>query len=123
MEILGPQANPLAIRSVRESFTHEPLDHSKQSIRLLNVKTNASADGLLQCTIVQSTISANYNCLSYTWGEATRCYDILINGKVMSVRQNLFDFLCEVRRTKRFNLRLWIDAIWSVNRFVQHVLH
>jgi hypothetical protein len=100
----------------RESFVHKPLDQTKASIRLLDVESELSSDGLIQCTIENSTIDAEYNCLSYTWGEATPCYDIMLNGKLMSIRKNLFDFLCEMKRQKTWSekRRLWVDAVWYV---------
>jgi hypothetical protein len=104
------EARSWAISPHNELFTHEPLDHNKPSIRLLNVKPDLSPDGLIQCTLARSTITTSYICLSYVWGKATPCYKILVNGKAMSVRQNLFDFLCEMR-TKGVPRRLWIDAI------------
>lgn len=106
---------PAPINAMEDSvYAHEPLDHSKPSIRLLHVKPDDSPAGLIQCTLFRSTTDTRYNCLSYAWGEPTPCYDILVNGKTMSVRQNLFDFLRETRRTKNFEKRLWIDAIWFV---------
>jgi hypothetical protein len=102
--------------SEHEMFMHKPLDHTKSSIRLLNVNPELSLDGLIQCTIIHATIDTSYNCLSYTWGDATPCHNILIDGRLMSIRKNLFDFLREVKRQKRYDKRLWVDAIWYVLR-------
>lgn len=35
----------------------------------------------------------NYRCLSYTWGDSSANHKILINGCVLNVRRNLFEFL------------------------------
>jgi hypothetical protein len=119
METPVPPAESLAVRPGGEMFMHEPLDHTKPSIRLLNVERDLSPDGLIQCTLFRSKIDSRYNCLSYAWGEPAPFYNILVNGKVLRVRQNLFDFLHEVRKTRRFEQRLWIDAIWYVFPFVR----
>lgn len=76
-----------------ETFKHEPLDHTRQSIRLLHFPTNDQIPGILQCTIRHATISAKYTCLSYRWGDDVPTDRISINGKEAFVRRNLFNFL------------------------------
>ncbi|KAF2686098.1 hypothetical protein K458DRAFT_267741, partial [Lentithecium fluviatile CBS 122367] len=44
-------------------------------------------------------------------GQPTPRHDVLVSGKVMSVRQNLFDFLHAVKKTKYVGELIWIDAI------------
>jgi hypothetical protein len=74
-------------------FKHEPLDHERQSIRLLRVLTNDGSPGTLQCTIRHTTINTEYTCLSYRWGNDVPANRILINGTEIFVRKNLFEFL------------------------------
>ncbi|KAJ8107009.1 hypothetical protein OPT61_g9161 [Boeremia exigua] len=95
-------------------FVHESLNHTEPSIRLLTVLPDLSRDGLIQCSVIHTTIEeAPYNCLSYRWGSPVPAYNILINGKRHHVGCNLFKFLKTFREspsnwTQEY---LWIDAI------------
>lgn len=93
-------------------FHHEPLDHSKGSIRLLKILPDLSAEGIIQCKIWPDDVNAQYDCLSYVWGPDDNQRSILVNGESHWIRKNLYDFL-NVTRTKyaeagRF---FWIDAL------------
>jgi hypothetical protein len=57
-------------------------------------------------------VKASYTCLSYVWGSEKIQRQILVNGKLLSVRENLYDFMC-VARSKYANPQrtLWIDAL------------
>jgi hypothetical protein len=104
-------------------FQHEPLDQTKQSIRLVKVLPDLSEDGHIQCEVTQSTVSeASWTCLSYTWGDPdlSTCEIIRMNGCDFDVRRNLFDFLRLLQSSKRLsNPKLsamsqrhyWIDAL------------
>lgn len=113
-----------------ERFVHEPLDQSRPSIRLVSVLPRLSADGLIQCRISYATTACSYLCLSYVWdysygrdmnpSSATTNDVILMNGRRLLVRNNLFDFLRVAQRrletnhtTPDFNAstRLFIDAL------------
>lgn len=80
-------------RSSTESFIHEPLDYSKQTLRLLRVHPDISPDGLVQCEVCHATVEAEYTCLSYVWGHPEPAHTILLNGKPYRIGPNLFDFL------------------------------
>lgn len=91
-------------------FQHQRLEKVFGAIRLITISPQLSAAGLIQCNIVHATISGiEYVCLSYRWGPPAPVKIILINGKQFAVRQNLFDFLENVRPT--WNTSLWIDAM------------
>lgn len=94
-----------------DQFSHEALDHSLQSLRLVHILPDLSPEGLIQCTISHSTIGSDYVCLSYAWGDSEWQRKIIINGKPFFVRKNLFKFL-SVGRVKRPSPQaLWIDAL------------
>jgi hypothetical protein len=94
-----------------DTYTHDSLDYSQQSIRLICVQPYLSPEGLIQCTIEHATVDTPFVCLSYRWGGELPAQAILVNGKVYSVRENLFEFLERFRkRGERVN-RIWIDAI------------
>jgi hypothetical protein len=94
-------------------FTHEPLNLENRSIRLVRVHP-LDTDGIIRCSMKHTDPAkwvANhppgfrwpsgeepYTCLSYVWGSDNPTYEILINEKRMQVRDNLFDFLCNVAR-------------------------
>jgi hypothetical protein len=92
-------------------FRHVPIDHSVASIRLVQVLPELSPCGLIQCTILHTTVdSALYTCLSYEWGPADQGDWISINFKPHYVRRNLLDFL-ETARRYHHSKALWIDAL------------
>ncbi|KAJ4304809.1 hypothetical protein N0V90_000337 [Kalmusia sp. IMI 367209] len=78
---------------VLEPFRHEPLDHDKPSIRLLSFSERCDEQDVIQCVMRHATIRDRYICLSYCWGDDVPTNRILINGKEIYVRKNLFDFL------------------------------
>ena len=51
-----------------------------------------------------------YSAVSYTWGDPLETEEILLNDKVLPVRNNLWSLLSSLRRTDEPR-RLWIDAI------------
>jgi hypothetical protein len=116
------------------TFTHDPLNHKTDSIRLLEILLGPQ-DTIIQCRLRHTTIrEASYKCLSYTWHPEYPKHDIEINGSVLSVGENVFQFLVAYRAyytlayhlpkrhrvNRRKNARshnqqivpcLWIDAI------------
>ncbi|KAJ4364408.1 hypothetical protein N0V83_009002 [Neocucurbitaria cava] len=51
-----------------------------------------------------------YSCVSYTWGDPSEEYAILVNDKLFIVRSNLWAFLNMATRSLH-NTLLWIDAL------------
>ncbi|OAL52194.1 HET-domain-containing protein, partial [Pyrenochaeta sp. DS3sAY3a] len=96
-------------------FKHDPLDYSQGSIRLIRILPSLSADKLIQCEIFHTSINESYQCLSYRWGDAHPEHEILLNGKLFRVRQNLFDFLqllySRGAKTLEPSPFLWIDSM------------
>jgi len=91
-------------------FKHAPLDHTQPSIRIMKVLPNLSPEGFVQCTLTHGSTDDEYTCLSYTWGDESTAYPILIDDQLFFIRQNLHDFLHVVR--ENYPLRLfWIDAV------------
>lgn len=109
----------MATLEQREAFTHAQLDTTQQSIRVISIDPELSAEGFVQCSIRHTNIDTQYNCLSYRWGSPTPSHILIINGRKMRVNQSLHDFLLAVRTFKyqeqshEAHLRdnLWIDAI------------
>jgi hypothetical protein len=102
---------PVASMDKAPQFVHEALDLTQPSIRLLHILPGQGKD-LVQCTLetVRRNDWPSYVCLSYTWGEPQPLHTILVNGRPLGVRSNLYNFL---RLARKLNIkqRLWIDAV------------
>lgn len=79
------------------------------SLRLLRVLPK-KLNGCIQIHLWEPTKVVPYRCLSYTWGDQTEKYSILVNGRQMEVGRNLYTFL-ELAQLKFPAKSLWIDAI------------
>jgi len=91
------------------SYVHKPLDLTSDRIRLLRIHP-ASRSGRIHIDIREGSTSDQYICLSYTWGDPTENFEISVDGRLMSVRSNLYHFL-QMASRRYSNLSLWIDAI------------
>lgn len=116
MRLLGakhtvPQQNPLSGADNSIEYVYAPLDQALPSIRLVEIKSDLSSDGLVQCNLIHTTTRAVYDCLSYVWGDPEPAQHILVDGRRFRVRQNLFDFLDMARGKTRGMRQLWVDAL------------
>jgi len=104
----------------RRDFVYEPLDHNSDSIRIIELHPD-SADTTMRCTMRHVSLSeAQYTCLSYTWQPSHPQHVIEVNGRSLSVGENLYQFLRAYRSHRTRELphphiaqthTLWIDAI------------
>ena len=101
----------IAIEESLNEFQHQPLDHGVQSIRVIQILPDLTTDGMIQCHITHTTTQADYSCLSYVWGPRFPGKVIVVNGKSFWVRQNLFDFLEQIRSMAKPTNRTWVDAL------------
>jgi hypothetical protein len=93
------------------STQYEPLDYSKQSIRLLYlVPGNPNCEIRCNTKHYLASFCPDYAAVSYTWGDPNVTRQIWLNDKPFLVRQNLWDLLHQFRNDKTA-LVLWIDAI------------
>ena len=99
-------------RSVGE-YVYEPLDLTRHQIRLLALKPSSSSDDPIECDIEVFDMNAppHYITLSYVWGHIFPARYILLKGKRMRVRKNLFDFLLCFRNDMSNIHYLWIDQL------------
>ncbi|KAF2671670.1 HET-domain-containing protein [Microthyrium microscopicum] len=98
--------------STADMYVYEPLPTLADSavIRFLRVLPNL-IDGNLQCELKHGEIEARqYTALSYTWGPQTDDRNILVNGKQLLIRRNLWDFL-HIARHHYEEQYFWIDAV------------
>jgi hypothetical protein len=93
------------------STQYQPLDSSKNSIRLLYLMPgNQNCE--IRCTTKHFLAGRcpHYAAVSYTWGDPSVIRRIWLNDEPFLVRQNLWDLLHQFRNDKTA-LILWIDAI------------
>lgn len=96
-------------------FAYRPLDHDKDSFRLLEVLSTDQSRPI-ECKLFHASISESknqYTALSYTWGEAVPIDQqkiVVINGHRLHVRYNLYKFL-RSHQNKSTGKYLWADAI------------
>ncbi|KAK4505368.1 hypothetical protein PRZ48_003331 [Zasmidium cellare] len=88
-----------------------PLDPSTFSTRLLTILPGAT-DNAIKCRLRSTRINANtsYEALSYTWGDAHLCRNIIVNGQQFAVTTNLEQALRALRRCDR-RRTIWVDAV------------
>lgn len=92
-----------------KAFSYTSLDLSQRSIRLLLLHPDRSESGHIECTLRDATVNDDYVCLSYVWGQPDKGYTVIINGRPLCVRINLYRFLQQAR--KKDLGWLWIDAL------------
>ncbi|KAH7065664.1 heterokaryon incompatibility protein-domain-containing protein [Paraphoma chrysanthemicola] len=103
-------------------YRYEPLDTSKQQIRLIKLHRANIQDGSnlqptvtpeIHCNISTFDLDAvpQYTGLSYVWGEPSPRHVIYLNGQDFHIRQNLFDFLLTFRNDDANTNYLWVNQI------------
>jgi hypothetical protein len=113
-----PTEEPTSHES-RSSFLYRPLDHTNHSLRLIRILPELSPEGYLRCEIWHTTITSQYQCLSYRWGALTDLKTVLIRDKDATqpteqpcqVGQNLHAFLHAARANPGLADTFWIDAL------------
>lgn len=128
--------------TIKNRFEHKPLDTTKNQIRLVTIsrsswEAHAAEDAALQevisCSIEHYDLKEDhvvrsnqmgrrpmkvtkeplqYTAVSHTWGDGRSSRQILVNGRPVLIRSNLYDFL-EVmeRRRDDADQLLWIDQL------------
>lgn len=91
---------------------YQSLGLEPNSLRLLEINTEADDEGFLNCCLSNFTFGEKprYTALSYCWGStADTRHLIRINGLSFAVSRRLHDALCFIRDFK--DGLFWIDAI------------
>ena len=89
-------------------FSHQPLDLNGRNIRLLRL--GKSHTDVIVCDLRHAPLGEDHVCLSYMWGLDAPRHSVYINGGILKVRDNLFQFLQTAKRLKIYDW-LWIDAL------------
>ncbi|KAH7083388.1 heterokaryon incompatibility protein-domain-containing protein, partial [Paraphoma chrysanthemicola] len=101
-------------------FVYEPLSHESDYIRVFKIHPGPS-DARICCTMREEQISeAKYICLSYTWQPSHPEHTIEVDGRPLSVGENLYQFLHAYRAAQMHKVpqlpdeqadALWVDAL------------
>lgn len=86
---------------------------STQHIRILTLAPSEDVDAALQCSLDQQHIvnsSAEYEAISYTWGNQERSQPLRCDGTTINITPNLASAL-RCFRSPKVPCRLWADAI------------
>jgi hypothetical protein len=103
-------ASATANLSARSSWvTYYPLKANE--IRLLTLQPGSKRD-IIQCTICHGNLreSPKYEAVSYMWGSEHFLKQMEIDGRICSVRNNLWTALWHLRLRHKQRI-LWVDAL------------
>jgi hypothetical protein len=91
-------------------YQYSPLP-SEKFIRLLEVYPGRVSDNI-DCTLHQTELenAPKYEAISYAWGDPTNKVNVLCDGKIITVTQNLRDALLRLKLKDRSKI-IWADAI------------
>ncbi|KAE9365782.1 HET-domain-containing protein [Stipitochalara longipes BDJ] len=91
-------------------YSYSPLP-SEKFIRLLELYPGHANDNI-ECTLRQTELenAPKYEAISYAWGDPANKIDVLCDGKIIMVTQNLKDALLRFRIKDRPRI-VWADAI------------
>jgi hypothetical protein len=91
---------------------YKKLDSRSYEIRILNLEKGTD-DGRIHCTLEHTTLiePGSYFALSYCWGDLTKTKQVIVDGNVVEVTENLAHVLRQVRSRKYRLKRVWVDAI------------
>ena len=112
---LGCMSSEKQADTVEELYQN--LNIAKREIRLLQIlPATGCGTGYdrLTCTLVTTSLDAGaeYDALSYTWGEPGDEIPITVNGLSVPVRRTLHEVLIHFREIETFREKfLWIDAL------------
>jgi hypothetical protein len=109
--------NTLSVPPISSNqYPYEPLDPSRNEIRLLRRFKTFEVDGLISCTLSHTSLDLNptYEALSYTWcdktGNAQPNKKVLLDGHIVAVTWNLEAALRQLPMSDQDKV-LWIDAL------------
>lgn len=109
-----PSASSRMATSTPE-YRYEPIHFDQNRVRLLKIPSSyGSIWPNVQFELQTFDLSSPppYRALSYVWGPELPAHNILIDGSLKSIRQNLYDFLQTYSAHPRIASEyIWIDQI------------
>jgi hypothetical protein len=97
-------------------FPYQPLDSSRNEIRLLRISNPVEVDGQVNCALEHVSLDSDpaYEALSYTWadskGDSRPTESIIINGYPVAITRNL-DLAIRNIFLKNPLKDFWVDAL------------
>lgn len=95
-----------------DRFQYKPFDLESAGFRLVLLEKGAQPQ--LRCRIVQAYLDEKviftYEALSYSWGGKTTLHEIVVDGKILSITESLYDALYHLRNPDEDRM-LWVDAL------------
>ena len=95
------------IQALSNKFEHEPLDLTRPTIRVFHILPGT---GPIRCLMKHVDLDSDRTACSYVWGESEPSQVILINERVFHIRENLHDFMLQMRKDESLK-PLWVDAL------------
>ncbi|KAK4494826.1 hypothetical protein PRZ48_014182 [Zasmidium cellare] len=96
----------------QETFGHQPLDDTRQQIRLLRFTNHDKEEPACELSKVDISSAPPYAAISYTWGSPQDQRRIAINGKSFDVWQNCHYALTQIAPHLQGGLGyFWLDSI------------
>ncbi|KAI1813780.1 HET-domain-containing protein [Poronia punctata] len=91
---------------------HRPMSDIDKEIRIINLLPSATFNAPIECKLEHIVLQpgADYEAVSYCWGESWKTESILLDGRPYPVTTTLFDGLKYLRQ-KTAPRRLWIDSL------------
>jgi hypothetical protein len=94
-------------------YVYQPFQDPQGEIRLVEITPGQESEVITVelTTLKRAAPETVYDCISYTWGKPDTAFEIIIDGKTLQVRRNLWLLLQHLRKTQITTRKLWIDAI------------
>jgi hypothetical protein len=91
-------------------FEYPPLNLGTNNFRIIKILPGPE-ETPIQCTMRNTSMEdEDYVCLSYTWEPKQPFHDIELNGMIIAIGDNLWQFLRKAR-SAHIEEPLWIDAL------------
>ncbi|KAF5964064.1 heterokaryon incompatibility protein [Fusarium bulbicola] len=95
-----------------DRFQYEPFDLETAGFRLVRLEKGVQSQ--LRCHLWQAYLNDNdiipYEALSYSWGSQNTPREIMVDGKILSITESLYEALWYLRRPDEDRM-LWVDAL------------
>jgi len=96
----------------RQAFHYELLGTDSHYVRLLKIIPKRGETSYLTLQHIRlQDFKGRYDAVSYTWGPEEPRRHVIVNGKRLEVRDNIWQFLKHVRKHKLGPTYLWVDSI------------
>jgi len=91
---------------------HRPLNQTGKEIRVVKLFPSTTFNAPIECELEHTTLEpgADFEAVSYCWGDASKTRPILLDGSPYPITLNLFNGLGHLRQRNSAR-RLWVDSL------------